>query len=142
MITSTPPAELLEQHGVAAVAAARRPHLGAQSVAVVEQRIDALLAVSLGQLDRRLHQQERTRRLVDQIADPTVAQLAGADLRALFHDHALHRGLDREIVHDGSQVRRARATIGAGLGGAARRENAMGVRPVAQAQRLLGQQVL
>jgi hypothetical protein len=53
----------------------------AQNLAFLDQRIDPLLGVALGQLHRRRYCHHRSRGLVYDVADPTIAALGAADLR-------------------------------------------------------------
>jgi hypothetical protein len=78
-----PTLELLAEHSIAAVARTALLDPLAQDLALLDQRIDALLGVALGELHRRRHRHHRARRLVDHIPNPTVAALGAADLRAL-----------------------------------------------------------
>jgi hypothetical protein len=71
------------------------------------QRIDALLRVALGHLDRGLNRHHRARRLVNDVADPVVAALGAADLRALHEHDSFDGRRRREAIHDLPQVRRA-----------------------------------
>ena len=121
--------ELLRQHGVAGVARARRRHLLAQSRAFLDQRIDALLREALGQLDRRLHRQHRPRRVVDDVADPVAAALAGAQLAAFHEHHPLRRMARAQCIHQLLQVRRPAGPPRPGLVGAARAQDPMAIGP-------------
>jgi len=85
--------EFLGQHRVAGIAGPRGLHPLAQLRAFIDQRIDPLARVSLGQFHRRLDGQHRARCLVDDEADPVVPRLGRADLRSLAHVGRAHRAI-------------------------------------------------
>ncbi len=92
--------EILRELRVAAVARARRADQLAERRALLDQRLDALARVPLGELDRRLHRQHRPRRMVDAVANEAVSTLRGAHLRRLHEDDALRRVAMAQRVHD------------------------------------------
>jgi hypothetical protein len=78
----------------------RRSLTRSQHLALLDQRVEPLLGVALGQLHGRRDRHHRARRLVDHVADPAVAALGAADLRA-FHEHDPLTGRGRrQAVHD------------------------------------------
>ena len=67
-------------------------------------RPDPLLRVTLGHLHRGQHRQHGAWSLVDHIANPVVATLGNANLRALHDHHPLDRRGRREAIHDLAQI--------------------------------------
>jgi hypothetical protein len=108
--------EFLREHGIAAVPRAALLHALTQDLALLDQRVEALLRVALGQLDRRRHRHHRTRRLVDHVPDPAVATFRSPDLRPLHEHHPLVGRGRRQAIHDLLEVRRAFGPPAAGLG--------------------------
>jgi hypothetical protein len=77
------------QDGLCAGLDARFLHQPGEHRAVAEHRRDLLLAVSLGVFDGRLHNEDRTRVLVDEVTDRRVDALGVADARGLHQRDAL-----------------------------------------------------
>ena len=128
------PGELLRQHGVAGVARPGRRHLVAQAGALLDQRVDPLLREPFRQLDRWLHRQHRPRRVVDDVADPVAAALAGPELRAFHEHHPLRRMPWAQCIHQLLQVRCSRRPPRPRLVGAARAQNPMAIGPFRDAE--------
>lgn len=126
--------ELLGQHGVARVAGSGRLDPLPQVRALVDQRIDPLARVALGQFHRRLDREHRARRLVDREPDPVVARLGRADLRGLHEHDPLRRIARRQPVHDFAHVGRAHRPVPPGLSRGAAREHPVPVRPFRDGQ--------
>ena len=127
--------ELLREDGVARVARTRRRDALAQDRALLDQRVDPLLAHVLGHLDRRLHDEHGRGAVVHHVAEPVVDGLGAPHLAALHEDDLGDARARREGVHHLAQVRRARRTPAAALPRALGREDPVAVRPLGDGQR-------
>ena len=129
--------ELLRELAIAAVARAGRRDSLPDRRRLLDQRVDALVGEALGQFRGRLHREHRTRRVVDDVADPVVAALGAADLGTRHEHDAPRRMSRRQRVHDLAQVGRARGAPRPWLGGAAAPKHAVPVGPFRDEQRRL-----
>ena len=86
----------------------------------------------------RLNAEERTRCLMDTVADPVVAGLGRADLRRLHEHDPPGRTAGRERIHDAAHVGRPVGAIAARLGRGARGQKAITIRPGRNRQSRIG----
>ena len=85
-----PTSELLGKDSIARVTRTRRCDEGRECFALFNQRVNALLGVSLGHLHRGSHGHHGTGCHVDHIANPVVTALGATNLSAFHEHHALH----------------------------------------------------
>jgi hypothetical protein len=130
--------ELLRQHGVARIAGSRGLHPLPQLGTLLDQRIDPLPRVPLGQFHRRLDRQHRPRRVVHHVPNEAVAPFCRAHLSCLHEHDTLHRIAGAQLIHDLAHVGRARGAVLPRLGRGARGEPPMPVRPARDGQVRIG----